>query len=214
MKYLIFGDVHGNLPALELMLKAERNNYDVLVSHGDVVNYGPWSNECVDVLETVKCICLKGNHEDYFLSGHYPGHHLLAKEFFNFCFPQFKKQSIISLYNKEYRLHDYCITHTLNNQYVYPDSDLDVLQVSNHYIFGHSHYQFLKKSNGHVICNTGSVGQNRKFINVINYVLFTLSSGYIELKSIKYNVNEFITKMKEVNYPQVCIDYYRKKEQA
>ena len=65
MKYLICGDIHGNLPALELMLQREKNNFDQLICHGDVINYGPWSDECVLLLNTIKeSVLLKGNHEN------------------------------------------------------------------------------------------------------------------------------------------------------
>ena len=56
----VFGDVHGNLPALEKLFAIETSATDLFVCHGDLVNYGPWSNECVDFLETKNnCIKLK-----------------------------------------------------------------------------------------------------------------------------------------------------------
>ena len=71
MKYLIMADIHGNLPALEKTIsKEEVNGYLIL---GDVVNYAPWSNECVDLLSSLDdCICLMGNHEEYFINKHCP----------------------------------------------------------------------------------------------------------------------------------------------
>ena len=67
MKIVVFGDVHGNLPALELMVD-DAKKVDQYICLGDVVNYGPWSNECVQfIAEMENCIKIKGNHEDYFL---------------------------------------------------------------------------------------------------------------------------------------------------
>ena len=64
MKIVVFGDVHGNLPALELMVDVA-GNVDQYVCLGDVVNYGPWSNECVQFIsELENCIKIRGNHED------------------------------------------------------------------------------------------------------------------------------------------------------
>ena len=82
MQILIISDVHGNLPALEYVLKSEPNS-DLVISLGDVVNYGPWSNECVELLETLpNKILLKGNHEEAFINGAYPGENPIAKSFF------------------------------------------------------------------------------------------------------------------------------------
>ena len=84
MHVIIFSDVHGNLPALELMLKNEKQA-DLFISLGDIVNYAPWSNECVQLLETIPNIVkLKGNHEDAYIKGIYNGSHIVAKSFFNF----------------------------------------------------------------------------------------------------------------------------------
>ena len=43
MRYLVFSDVHGNLPALEKVLNKE-NKVQGYINLGDVVNYGPWGN--------------------------------------------------------------------------------------------------------------------------------------------------------------------------
>ena len=69
MKTIIFSDLHGNLPALECLMKLYPKD-NKWISLGDNVNYGPWSNECVQILKNeLNCICVKGNHEKYFLNG-------------------------------------------------------------------------------------------------------------------------------------------------
>ena len=49
----IFGDVHGNLVALEKLFKIENEQTDLFVCHGDIVNYGPWTNECIAFLQNI-----------------------------------------------------------------------------------------------------------------------------------------------------------------
>ena len=46
----ILSDIHGNLPALEIVLKKIKN-YSKIIFLGDIVNYGPWSNECVQIID-------------------------------------------------------------------------------------------------------------------------------------------------------------------
>lgn len=212
MRYLVFGDVHGNLPALEKMLIQEAHNFDALVCHGDVVGYGPWSNECVELLEEINCVCLQGNHEEYFLSGVYPGSNAIAKAFFEFAFPAFSKKQIISNYSGCYHLPNFKIQHTINDAYIFPDTDMSLFQLDTNFIIGHSHYQFRKVVGSFDLINTGSVGQNRKFINRIDYLIINPEQDKINLKSIIYNVDVIISEMKRLKYPLLCIDYYKNKK--
>ena len=69
MKLLFFSDIHGNLPALEIAVK-DACDVDGYIILGDVVNYGPWSNECVMMVENLQnCKKIRGNHEDFFIAG-------------------------------------------------------------------------------------------------------------------------------------------------
>lgn len=212
MKYLIFGDVHGNLPALERLLEIEKGNYDLAVCHGDVVNYGPWSNECVELLDSLAdIVLLKGNHEEAFLSGTYSGKNEIAKAFFNFCYSGFEKQDMIRKYNTTFRAKGFQVSHTIGDIYLYPDSDLSEFQIEEDHFIGHSHYQFDRKAGGHRIVNTGSVGQNRKIINLAEYVIYDDYKNEVELKSFQFDIGKVIEKMDEEKYPQICLDYYKNK---
>ena len=76
MKIAFFSDIHGNFPALKIAIN-DAGNVDGYIVLGDVVNYGPWSNECVDLLETLpNCIKIRGNHEDYFINQKCDGNNL------------------------------------------------------------------------------------------------------------------------------------------
>ena len=213
MKYLIFGDLHGNLPALEKLLEREEDNYDFVISHGDVVNYGPWSNECVQLLEdTQNCIKLRGNHEIAFLSGDYPGTNPVAKAFFDHCYPMFKNIGKIKDYQQDVHLMHFVVQHTINDSYIYPNSDLSELNLEDDYIIGHSHYQFDRTFRGKRLINTGSLGQNRKIINLAEYVLYDDEKKDIELRSFVFDLDLVVEKMREQSYPQLCIDYYLNKK--
>lgn len=207
MPILIFSDIHGNLPAFEKMLKAE-SGIDAYISLGDVVNYGPWSNECVDLIESLPAVRLVGNHERYFIAGSYPGKSQLVQAFFQVCISRFARMEQILKYCETYKVDNYTCAHTLNDAYVYPDSFIDA---NGNYFIGHSHHQFDRMENGYRVVNVGSVGQNRKEINVINYALYYPDAGKVELKSLVYDTTPLINKMKELRYPSACIDYYLKK---
>ncbi len=209
MRVAIFSDIHGNLPAFEIMLK-DAGKVDLYVSLGDVVDFGPWSNECVDLLESLdNCIKILGNHEEFFISGKYEGEKQIVKSFFDFCILDFTNFVPLKSYIKSYILGKYTFSHTLDDLYIYPDSKINL---SKNYIIGHSHYQFIIKSNGFALINPGSVGQNREFIDVINYLILDVEKDEIENKKIPYNVDLVIDQMKKMKYPKECIEYYNKKK--
>jgi predicted phosphodiesterase len=208
MKVLILSDVHGNLPALELVLKI---NFDVdlIVSLGDVVNYGPWSNECVELLDTLdNVILLSGNHEKAYLNGYYDGKNPIAKVFFEHCYPSFTKHNLISNYLEDYYINQSKFTHTLEGRYIYPDSEINLI---NDIFIGHSHRLFLKYSNGYRLINVGSVGQNRLNINDINYVIWNSKSDSLSLCTNKIDSNIILNEMKNRKYPEMCINYLTSK---
>lgn len=215
MKVLVFGDLHGNLPALERLLEIERNSYDQIVSHGDVVNYGPWSNECVTLLQSLPNLkLLKGNHEENFIHGSYAGKHPVAKAFFDFCYPRFNTALIatISAYENKAIRGDYTIRHTINKQYIFADTDISNIKISSNHIIGHSHQAFKRNHRGYMLYNTGSLGQNRAFINQACYLILDTALNSVELKSFVFDVDLVINKMKSENYPTLCIDYYKAKK--
>ncbi len=212
MKILVIGDVHGNLIALEKVLAKYKAEVDQIVCHGDVVNYGPWSNECVELLDQVKCICLKGNHEEAYLMGLYTGSNNLVKDFFAQTFPKFKYLDIIKNYAKSYKIGSFEICHTINNKYYYPDTDITTLNLKANTIIGHSHYQFHKQlSNGKTFTNTGSLGQNRTNLSIINFTILNLHNNSVDQKSLWHNPRKLIKQMKNEKFPQQCIDYYESK---
>ncbi|RKY18783.1 MAG: metallophosphoesterase [Planctomycetota bacterium] len=60
----IISDIHANLPALEAVLRdVERFGVRRVVCLGDIIGYGPFPLECVDLAMGFE-ICLRGNHED------------------------------------------------------------------------------------------------------------------------------------------------------
>jgi len=209
MKVLIYSDVHGNLPAFEIMLEKE-GSCDKYICLGDLVNYGPWSNECVELaLSLPNSTIIMGNHEDAFIKGTYSGSNVLVNSFFEKTRPNFTKTQNISQFLNITKLDHFNCTHTINNMCIFPDTKIDL---NNNFIIGHSHHQFSHSNNGFILFNSGSVGQNRKFINEINYLIYNTETKSISMKSILYDIEPIISQMKKENYPKICIDYYLEKE--
>lgn len=73
MKYGIFGDIHGNLEALEAVL-ADMEDQEVThpLCLGDLVGYGANPIECVEVVRALGCPVVRGNHDEWVTLGKTP----------------------------------------------------------------------------------------------------------------------------------------------
>ena len=65
-KYAIFGDVHGNWEALEVVLNdAQKEGATGHVCVGDVVGYNADPSKCLDKIRELQCAIVRGNHDHY-----------------------------------------------------------------------------------------------------------------------------------------------------
>lgn len=65
MAIAVFGDIHGNLEALEAILKDIKRNRKITDTYylGDAIVFGPDSAACLRLLKKHKVKCVLGNHE-------------------------------------------------------------------------------------------------------------------------------------------------------
>lgn len=64
MRTAVLSDIHANLEAFEAVLyHAAKREVDSYVCLGDVVGYGANPNECIEILESLSCPCVLGNHD-------------------------------------------------------------------------------------------------------------------------------------------------------
>jgi putative phosphoesterase len=209
MKVVVFSDVHGNLPALDKIL-SDAGSADAYVCLGDNVNYGPWSEECVrrvDKLNNVTCIM--GNHEESFIEGDYLGTHLVPKLSFSSIYPKFRSFDTIKNYLPDYFLGKWRFVHTLEGRSIYPDTELNLQE---NVFIGHSHHQFQRKINGYTLINVGSVGQNRKYINIASYGILDTDTNAVQFCNVAYDVQSVIDEMRRQNFPAACLAYYENKQ--
>ena len=64
MRYGIFGDIHGNLDAFEVVLRElNRQKVTQLICVGDIVGYGAEPNRCVEKIRSMSIPTAAGNHD-------------------------------------------------------------------------------------------------------------------------------------------------------
>src|SRR5215207_9361306 len=62
----VLSDIHSNLPALRAVLaECEKRGVSRFVCLGDIVGYGPYPCECVEVIRSLHCPVVIGNHDYY-----------------------------------------------------------------------------------------------------------------------------------------------------
>ena len=64
MRYGVLADIHANLDALRAALAAlRRERVDGWICAGDLVGYGAYPNECVELVAELGAACVAGNHD-------------------------------------------------------------------------------------------------------------------------------------------------------
>jgi predicted phosphodiesterase len=211
MKIAVFADVHGNLPALNCFLDFVRNKVDGYLCLGDVVDYAPWNDECLEKIYNLPNLSyIQGNHERLFLGEENLEHEVdLVKKFYLASNLHFTRIDLISNLPLSKEIGLFTAVHTIDNQSIYPDS---IINFDKNYFIGHSHHQFSIEKNGFRLVNPGSVGQNRGFINLVEFAIYDIDKNTILFNKLRYEVDSVIRKMEELNYPFECIQYYKNKK--
>jgi len=211
MRVAVFSDVHANLPALETFLQATEGEVDSYLCLGDVVDYGPWNDECLDRIRSLPgIILLEGNHERLFTGEEtVDDKPELAQQFFRASFRSFTRKSAIEGLPQTAVVGEFHAEHTLAGLRLYANTPVEV--TGKHFV-GHSHYQFRRDfPGGGVLVNCGSVGQNRRRIDRVNYAVYDTSTGEIRLEDRPYPLDRFLSELEARHYPEPCVRYYRRK---
>jgi predicted phosphodiesterase len=206
----VFSDVHANLVALEAFLEAVRGIADEYLCLGDTVGYGPWNDECLELLADLPLRgSVEGNHERLFASGR--GKELatpLVQQFYMHSAAFFSRRDLIDNLQPTVEVGPYLCVHTLGERNVYCDTEIELTR---HVTLGHSHQQFNVRRSNRILMNPGSIGQNRTWIDMVDFLLLDMHSGAITMRSIPYAVDQFIGELRTRGYPQDCIAYYANK---
>lgn len=64
VRVAVLSDIHGNLPALRAVLEdVHRRSPDVIICAGDLVVYGPFPNECINLIRARRIATVAGNRD-------------------------------------------------------------------------------------------------------------------------------------------------------
>lgn len=211
MKLAVISDVHGNYPALQTTLQhVDRWQPDVTVVNGDVVNRGPKSRECWQLLSARRSShgwhIVGGNHEDYV------GHWL--EEAPDLESPRFQiyRSSYCTFRQMNGLVSEICdlpqrvefegpngslvrLTHGTmqgNDDGIYlqtPDNQLlkKIAPAPDVFCTGHTHRPLVRRLNGTLVVNSGSVGTAFDGDCRISYAQLTWRKGEWHTEIVRLN---------------------------
>lgn len=218
----IFSDIHGNIQALETILKdIERNNIDEIICLGDLIGLGPNSKECLDIVMDSRIKMVKGNHEIYQFSEELYQNHLCdtEKQYRDWVKSQLNEKEIEYLDNLPMTMEEliegklFTYSHFFFNDKKTFYQPLTILgdnrifevarSMETDYMFmGHSHDAFQIDNGGLFTC-VGSSGCTKNDITFYTLVEVVDKSVRITKKELKYDRKAFEKLMKESNYPDI-----------
>ncbi len=209
MKIGILSDIHGNLPALEAVAGRVRH-LDQVICLGDVVNYGPWNDECLGLLRGLPGFrMVQGNHEALFLGKTHLDEEIpLVQAFYHSSIQHFTRRDLIENLPESIELHGARFTHTLAGRKIYANTEVEW---SGDCFIGHSHQAYCRSQSGFRLVNPGSVGQNRAQIRWAEYAVWDTGSHSVELERIEYPFDRLLAEMRALQYPEECLRYYLSK---
>ncbi len=207
MKLAIISDIHGNLPALQAVLRDIRGVDEILCA-GDLVGYNPYPSEVIEIIRSNEIPCIMGNHDEAVVTGDTSWFNPIAAYAISWTrrilrgdelrflseLPFSVKRDWISVFHGSPRS---------NKEYVYEWSFLEeiVKEVKERVIvLGHTHMPFIRKLDSKIVANAGSVGQPRDGDPRACYLI--ISEESIEMRRVKYNIEEVYERIIEVGLPE------------
>ena len=229
MKYAILGDIHANLEALKAVLKdAEEQGVTHFACTGDMVGYNADPKACLQIIRSLKCKVVQGNHDYY-----------AACNESTELFTPLAQKSIrwtrkqLSPFERKYLrqlplivdIENFTIVHSsLSNpqrwNYIFKQKAADENfrnQFNQICFFGHTHVPlaFIKgktldkgffetlhiKPGFQYLVNVGSVGQPRDRNPKSAYVIYDLEKQTITMRRVVYDIEKTQQRIREVGLP-------------
>ena len=217
MRVLVLSDIHGNMPALEAIVKDE--DWDLMICLGDLVDYGPWPDEVIDYIMENADYTVMGNH-DYSLA--LGGDCGCSEEYVELT--MYTRRATMNKISDLYRSYLKSLpekleidiegrhTNLVHGSYknplygfISPDVPEEVIfeemqMASGVVLFGHSHIPMEKDLRDDLkIVNPGSVGFPKGNDPRASYVI--IENGRFHLKKIEYNVDLMINGLRNMDLP-------------
>lgn len=236
MRILILSDIHGNMEALENVLKtSEKYDVSALLLLGDVIDYGPHSNEVIERLKRVEIpiLCnILGNHEyaiindayDRFSSDRGRASARFTRNSLNGSSWAYMENAMSQSGKAEFVVGGkkcLAIHGSLDDEYwkaIRPGDDLADYKDYDYVFSGHSHFphyfeEYYKVDNPMtrnkkktVFINPGSVGQPRNISPLAQFCVWNTETEEVTMAHVPYDI-----KKEQKAFSKEIDEFYKKR---
>lgn len=230
MRFAIFGDIHANLEAFQVVLTdAQEQGCSAFICLGDIVGYNANPCECLELVRQLDCVAVvKGNHDDY-VATNTPLNHFnsLAQIAIQWSREQLTAEAknwlrtrpLVAFYDSLTLVH---ATLDDPSSWGYVLNQLDAAasfswQKTPICFFGHTHVPRLYvhgttvagfpfkelhiEPNTQYFINVGSVGQPRDGDPRAAYAIFDREAGTVQLRRLPYDLERTQAKIIAAGLP-------------
>lgn len=235
----VFGDVHGNLPALETVLNdIEERGIRQKFCLGDLVDFAPWGNEVIEKMKSLNIPCLMGNHDERiafdisviplikhseeetaarFLAIDYSKKYITEENKAFLSELPFHLKLNYKIGQKHWNIQLVHSSLESNDTYLYESENDEIFQnmlsesQSDVIMMGHTHVSFKKYFNGKWAINSGSVGRSREENRLASYVILTLDEEKItpEIIQLDYPLEKVAQEIEKSEIPNYYASFLR-----
>lgn len=227
MKIALLADIHGNYAALQAVLQdIERQQPDQVFVLGDLVFKGPEPARCVEAVQALGTVVIRGNIDELVGSGQIqPGfaksseHEAAIKREMEWTRGRLSEEQLHYLAHLPFR-HEVMLSPQLKLQLVHanprnildsilPDSDeaqfTSMFEGTDAQItaYAHIHLPYVRSIGGRTLLNTGSVGLPFDGDTRSSYALIEVSGEDIAvtLRRVRYDVEETVRAYNGIDHP-------------
>lgn len=219
MRYGIVADIHGNLEALEAVLKKLQGKVDQIICLGDIVGYGPDPNQCCEIIKKRNILSVAGNHEKALLgelplTGFYPNPAAAVRWTQKVMLPEnleYLKGLPLTLEFPEFQIVHGSLVNPVEEYLTNLEEARPTFEkMTKPLLFvGHTHRPLILKYQDKQIINPGSVGQPRDGDPRAAYLIFDTQKGHAEWLRVDYNIEVVQEKMRKAGLPIFLIERLR-----
>ncbi len=215
MKIGLIADIHSNAVALAAVLK-NMGDVDAIICAGDIVGYGPYPNETIELLKKHNVKCVMGEHDRAILTGDTEWFNTVTADTLRWTIRHVTKDSLnfIKALPDHIELDGMTVYHgnpgsmkDLIVEYE-PEKLCSVFDSVGHKVFtyGHTHIPLIKECGDKIILNPGSVGQPRDGNNEASYAVWDTEKRTFELRRVKYDLKQVQDKILAEGLPDLMAE--------
>ncbi len=215
--FAVLSDIHSNLPALQAVIEhmeREHGKMNIIIA-GDMVGYGPYPNETLDLLRKRDIYAIRGNH-DRVVSGLGEGEHFRKKALETDMWTRtvIREDNRNFLRNIPRALVLYASGRGIGvfhgspaeeDRYIRPeDASEAILDEALEYgtinilILGHTHLPFISRLKNGMVMNPGSVGQPRDGDPRASYAVLDPQEESAEIIRVEYDIETIRRRIEEI----------------